>query len=310
MGDLVKKTGLKQFSPAGEGISIDYIDHVKGILSRIMPSRKLSQGEAAAMLNVPESHLESLLEEKKLPLVLNGTGRKVRYRDVMNYKASRDRQRQEGLVQLAAMTQECDNRYIHPVRIFQGYAKPLNPVPTTVLLDANILYPFYTRDVFLNFFVGGLIRAHWTECILAKWIGSTSRKLPNNIDSILRQENRMREDYPEAMVTGFEHHIESLHLPDPDDRHVLAAAIQCGTRYIVTEDMGDFPGEYLAQFGIEPLGPGAFLGMIWDRCPNEARKVLLKVRGNYRNPPFNMSGFLELLHGINMGEIAVRLGEA
>ena len=120
----------------------------------------------------------------------------------------------------------------------------------------------------------------------------------------------MREDYPEAMVSGFKHHMDGLELPDPDDRHVLAAAIHCGTRFIVTEDMGDFPGKYLAQFGIEPLGPGAFLGMIWDRYPNEARKVLLKVKGNYRNPSFTMSGFLELLHDINMEELAERLGGA
>jgi len=195
------------------------------------------------------------------------------------------------------------------VRIFPGYPKHSSPIATTVLLDANILYPFYTKDVFLNFFSGGLIRAHWTECILAEWIRSARRKIPNKIDSIHGQERRMRKDFPEAMVTSFEQYITGLELPDPDDRHVLAAAIQCETRYIVTEDLGDFPREYLAQFGIEPIGPGAFLGMIWDSYPKEARKVLLQVKENYRNPPFTASGFLELLHDIKMGELAVRLGE-
>lgn len=45
----------------------------------------------------------------------------------------------------------------------------------------------------------------------------------------------MRETIPGALVTGFEQHIAGLELPDPDDCHVLAAAIQCGTQYIVTE---------------------------------------------------------------------------
>ena len=120
----------------------------------------------------------------------------------------------------------------------------------------------------------------------------------------------MREDFPEAMVTGFEQHITGLELPDQDDRHVLAAAVQCGAQYIVTENLGDFPWEYLAQFRIEPIGPGTFLGMIWDRYPREARQVLLKVKGNYRNPPFAMSGFLELLYDIKMGDLALRLEDS
>ncbi len=119
----------------------------------------------------------------------------------------------------------------------------------------------------------------------------------------------MREDFPEAMVTGFEQHISVLELPDPDDCNVLAAAIQCGTQYIVTEDLGDFPREYLAQFTIEPISPGGLLGLIWDSYPKEARKVLLQVKENYRNPPFTASEFLELLYDINMGELADRLGE-
>lgn len=119
----------------------------------------------------------------------------------------------------------------------------------------------------------------------------------------------MREVFPEAMVTGFGHHISGLELPDPDDCHVLAAAIQCGTQYIVTENLGDFPRDYLAQFTIEPMGPGAFLGMIWDTYPKKSRKVLMQVKENYRNPSFTASEFQELLHDINMGELADRLGE-
>ena len=56
------------------------------------------------------------------------------------------------------------------------------------------------------------------------------------------------EDY-EALVTGYEHRIESLSLPDPDDRHVLAAAIECGASIIVTANLKDFPDSQLKQSG-------------------------------------------------------------
>ena len=46
--------------------------------------------------------------------------------------------------------------------------------------------------------------------------------------SIRSQEEGMQEHFPDALVTGYTSLIEALDLPDPDDRHVLAAAIQCG----------------------------------------------------------------------------------
>ncbi|MGW1741226.1 hypothetical protein ACWCPQ_20750 [Nocardia sp. NPDC001965] len=39
---------------------------------------------------------------------------------------------------------------------------------------------------------------------------------------------------PDSLVTGYEPLIEGLKLPDPDDRHVLAAAIKCHATMIIT----------------------------------------------------------------------------
>jgi hypothetical protein len=56
---------------------------------------------------------------------------------------------------------------------------------------------------------------------------------------------------PGAMVEHFEHRIPGLTLPDADDRHVLAAAIEAGADVIVTFNTRDFP----------PARGGA----VWDR---------------------------------------------
>ena len=45
----------------------------------------------------------------------------------------------------------------------------------------------------------------------------------------------------DCLVTGYEPMIEGLKLPDPDDRHVLAAAIKAGAQVIVTRNLKDFP---------------------------------------------------------------------
>jgi hypothetical protein len=45
-----------------------------------------------------------------------------------------------------------------------------------------------------------------------------------------------------CLIRNFDHRIPSLHLPDPDDRHVLAAALEEGAEWIVTWNVTDFPG--------------------------------------------------------------------
>ena len=52
----------------------------------------------------------------------------------------------------------------------------------------------------------------------------------------------------DSLVAGFEHLIPSIYLPDPDDRHVVAAAIYCNANLIVTFNLKDFPVETLQPY--------------------------------------------------------------
>lgn len=76
-----------------------------------------------------------------------------------------------------------------------------------------------------------------------------------------------RDGFPEALVTGHEPLIEALVLPDPDDRHVLAAAIRCGVQHIVTENLANFPDHALEAFAINA---DEFLSRIFDVYPAAA----------------------------------------
>ena len=55
----------------------------------------------------------------------------------------------------------------------------------------------------------------------------------------------------DGLVTGYERLIDAVTLPDPDDRHVLAAAIRAGADIIVTFNLNEFPEKYLMPYGIE-----------------------------------------------------------
>ena len=68
----------------------------------------------------------------------------------------------------------------------------------------------------------GLFKAHWTEEIHQEWIQAVCRNnLKLNPELIDRTRQLMNTHVGDAVVTGYEPLIESLSLPDPNDRHVL-----------------------------------------------------------------------------------------
>lgn len=68
----------------------------------------------------------------------------------------------------------------------------------------------------------------------------------------------IRIQFPESFVTNYQYLINSM-ANDPKDRHVLAAAVACRARIIVTINLKDFPRDILAPFEIEVQHPDDFL---------------------------------------------------
>lgn len=64
---------------------------------------------------------------------------------------------------------------------------------------------------------------------------------------------------PDAEVRGYEHLVDRLDLPDPDDRHVLATALASGAGLIVTANGADFPAARTTPHGIVVRSPDEFV---------------------------------------------------
>lgn len=103
----------------------------------------------------------------------------------------------------------------------------------------------------------GMFRAKWTLEIHDEWIRNLVKNRPD-LDRLKleRQRNLMVRAIPDSLVENYQHRISSLSLPDPDDRHVLAAAIQSKSQYILTKNLKDFPLHILERFGIKAIAPG------------------------------------------------------
>ena len=117
----------------------------------------------------------------------------------------------------------------------------------TALLDANILYPAGLRDVLPRLADQYLYAPLWSADIHAEWIRSVLADRPDLTQGMLERTRMvMDRHFPEAVVTGYTARAAGLDLPDPDDIHVLAAAIEGGADMIVTRNLRDFPADHLA----------------------------------------------------------------
>ena len=110
-----------------------------------------------------------------------------------------------------------------------------------VIFDACVLYPAPLRDFLLRLATTGLFAAKWTDEIQDEWIRNVVAERPHLVDKLHRTRKLMTIAVQDGLVAGYESMVAALHLPDPDDRHVLAAAIQAGAQVIVTLNLKDFP---------------------------------------------------------------------
>ena len=111
-----------------------------------------------------------------------------------------------------------------------------------VLADANVLYSAPIRDLLMEIATRRGIQLHWTDIIQDEWARALAKNRPDlEPGAIARTRAKMAEALPDARVVGFEGLIDGLNLPDPKDRHVLAAAIAAGASIILTFNMADFP---------------------------------------------------------------------
>ncbi len=139
----------------------------------------------------------------------------------------------------------------------------------------------------------GVVRARWTDEILDEVFANILVERPD-LDSTRLHRTRvlMNNAVRDVLVDGHAPLIDALVLPDPDDRHVLAAAIRCGAQCIVTRNLRDFPSESLTAFGVEAIHPDEFVLDLIDLAPEIVLRVLQEQAAALRNPPVTLDVLL------------------
>jgi predicted nucleic acid-binding protein len=177
----------------------------------------------------------------------------------------------------------------------------------TALLDANVLYPAPLRDLLLSLAAVGLYHARWTDRIQQEWVRNLEANRPELAGKFVQTVQLMNTAIPDCLVENYEHLIDSLQLPDPDDRHVLAAAIAGHADAIITLNLKDFPAQALEPHNIEAQHPDEFALNQLDLSEAVALHAIRTMRSRLKAPPRTAMELLETFERIGLPMTAARL---
>lgn len=178
----------------------------------------------------------------------------------------------------------------------------------TVFLDGCVLYSAPLRDLLMELAAARLYRLKWSEDVLREWIENL---LENRKDleraRLERTKACMQENVMDANVVGYEDLIPGLTLPDPDDRHVLAAAIRSKSDAIVTFNLRDFPPDYVSTFGVEVIHPDDFIFYQFDLDRASVINAARACRKRLKNPPRDAETYIRGLEAAGLPKTASEL---
>lgn len=171
----------------------------------------------------------------------------------------------------------------------------------SALFDACVLYPAPLRDFLIQLGTTGLFRAKWTDDVHEEWIRNLLMDRPDIRHAQLdRTRALMNQAIDDCLVEGYQRLIPCLELPDPDDRHVLAAAITGRVDVIVTYNLADFPDASMNAYGIGVQHPDAFIHHLLQLSMPKVFGAARQIRQRLDNPPLSAEEYLDVLLQANL----------
>lgn len=166
----------------------------------------------------------------------------------------------------------------------------------TVVYDACVLYPAPLRDLLMHLALTDLYRARWTDMIHDEWTRSLLGKRPDlKPEAVHRTRELMDMHVRDAKVENFEHLIQVVELPDPNDCHVVAAAMHAGAEVIVTMNVKDFPPERIDRYNMSAQHPDDFVVDLMDLNKSKVMEAVARHRKSMKKPPKSADEYLDTL---------------
>lgn len=130
-----------------------------------------------------------------------------------------------------------------------------------VFVDANVWYPPSVRALMLGAALAGVCEVVTSQQVLEEVHRHLTEQLDEEMATLRVQEiaDTVRAARHDGVVDLDEAPaFDSMGLPDPDDEHVVAAALAAEADGLLTFNLKDFPADLLARAGLELCPPDEF----------------------------------------------------
>lgn len=171
----------------------------------------------------------------------------------------------------------------------------------TALLDTSVLWPSLQRDFLLSMAAEGLYRPIWSQAILDELVRVEADKRvrrgaePEQAEAAARRLiDQMGWAFDDSCIPGWEPLEGTYGLPDPDDEHLVAAAVVGGAGVIVSDNVKDLPAKLLPD-GITVVTAARFAADSVSVAPGTALRALEQISTRYTTPPRSLDELLDLL---------------
>src|SRR5262249_30471 len=125
----------------------------------------------------------------------------------------------------------------------------------TAVLDASVLFRGGVRDFLLWVAEAGAFSPVWSDTIHEEWTRNRRAKFGDPRSRLKDARNEMERAFPGANFVPDGKTLESLHLPDPGDVHVVAVAVAAEANALITYNEKHFPKEVLSPLGLRVETP-------------------------------------------------------
>lgn len=176
-----------------------------------------------------------------------------------------------------------------------------------VLIDANVLFPTLLRDLVLSHAQTGAFEPLWSDRILEEWRRAAARKSPRDEEIAEIEIAAVSALFADASVRGSAQTQARLSLPDADDVHVLAAAIDGRAQELLTLNLKDFPTRTLSSEGITRRHPDGFLLEAFHSDPDSMRATVDRVLERARAHGIDVSNKRAILKRARVPRLAKAL---
>jgi predicted nucleic acid-binding protein len=171
----------------------------------------------------------------------------------------------------------------------------------TALFDANVLFGQTARSLLVTLAQTDLFRARWSDTIHDEWMQAVRKKKPDiTAKKLSNVRDLMVKAVPDSLVVGHEALIPTVQLPDPKDRHVLAAAIKGRADVIVTWNLKHFPADVLSAYDMHAETPDEFIMHLESLETSTVIRAAAEDRMRYKNPPVSPKEYLERLRACQL----------